>query len=149
MRGGLNEKHAPARAALLLEIASLRPPNQKRIDLFNPFQIPSATELWRVPAQVVVSPRALGFLFIPLLLGCGFPPHPRVRHLPENSADIQGFLSSAGRLAVPRAVPAGRWRMAASQVGRNGNGTRGQVLFAYARGAKAAQHRDGQLAAAV
>ena len=48
MRGGLNEKHAPARVALLLEIASLRPPNQKRSDLFNPFSIPPASELLRV-----------------------------------------------------------------------------------------------------
>src|SRR5262245_36527470 len=39
MRAGLNEKHQPARLALLFEIASLRPPNQKRSDLFNPFSI--------------------------------------------------------------------------------------------------------------
>ncbi len=50
MRRGLNEKHAPARVAFLLEIASLRPPNQKRSDLFNPFWIPPASELPRVTA---------------------------------------------------------------------------------------------------
>jgi hypothetical protein len=37
MEEGLNEKRQPAGLALLLGIASLRPPNQKRSDLFNPF----------------------------------------------------------------------------------------------------------------
>jgi len=32
-------KSAPATGALLLEITPLRPPNQKRSDLFNPFHI--------------------------------------------------------------------------------------------------------------
>jgi hypothetical protein len=40
MEEGLNEKRQPAGLALLLGIASLRPPNQKRSDLFNPFSIP-------------------------------------------------------------------------------------------------------------
>lgn len=39
MRAGLNEKHEPAGLALLHGIASLRPPNQKRSDLFNPFSM--------------------------------------------------------------------------------------------------------------
>jgi len=43
MRAGLNEKHEPARLTLLLGIASLRPPNQKRSDLFNPSQFKLAT----------------------------------------------------------------------------------------------------------
>jgi hypothetical protein len=63
MSGGLNEKYAPARVALLLEIASLRPPNQKRSDLFNPFSIPSTSELRRVTARFFSWPRALYFSF--------------------------------------------------------------------------------------
>src|SRR5215471_506712 len=47
MRAGLNEKHEPARLALLLETASLRPPNQKRSDLFNPCSISTRAEAAR------------------------------------------------------------------------------------------------------
>ena len=52
----------PQGQALLLEIASLRPPNQKRSDLFNPFSIPSASKPRRVTAQLLFWPRALCFL---------------------------------------------------------------------------------------
>ncbi len=40
-------------------------------------------------------------------------------------------------ISVPGAAPAGRPRMAASQVGRNGYGARCEVLYSYASGAKA------------
>ncbi len=68
MRGGLNEKHAPARVVLLLEIASLRPPNQKRSDLFNPFSIPSTSEVQRVTALFLFGRER----FVSLLLSCSF-----------------------------------------------------------------------------
>jgi hypothetical protein len=53
---------------LLLEISSLRPPNQKRSDLFNPFQIPSATELPGVTAQGLFGRERL----VSSLLRCSF-----------------------------------------------------------------------------
>jgi hypothetical protein len=40
----------PARVALLLEIAALRRPNQKRSDLFNPFSIQLPSDMRRVTA---------------------------------------------------------------------------------------------------
>jgi hypothetical protein len=64
MGGGLNEKRRPARVTLLLEIASLRPPNQKRCDLFNPFPIPSASQLSRLTAQFLFRREALYFPFV-------------------------------------------------------------------------------------
>jgi len=62
MRAGLNEKHEPARLALLLGIASLRPPNQKRSDLFNPFSISPHVEdvpAWLCLPQPVALPSCL------------------------------------------------------------------------------------------
>ena len=68
MRRGLNEKHAPARAVLLLEIASLRTPNQKRSDLFNPFSIPCTSELRCVTALFLFARER----FISLFFRCSF-----------------------------------------------------------------------------
>jgi hypothetical protein len=68
MGEGVNEKYAPARVALLLEIASLRPPNQKRSDLFNPFSIPSTSKLRRVTALFLLGRER----FISLFFHCSF-----------------------------------------------------------------------------
>jgi hypothetical protein len=54
----------PQGQALLLEIASLRPPNQKRSDLFNPFPIPSASQLSQPTAQFLFRREALCFPFL-------------------------------------------------------------------------------------
>jgi len=53
---------------LLLEIASLRPPNQKRSDLFNPFSIPSTSEVQRVTALFLFGRER----FVSLFFGCSF-----------------------------------------------------------------------------
>src|SRR5271163_2771604 len=76
-------------------------------------------------------------------------PHSRLRHLSAHPANFQGFLSGPAGLALSRASPPRRPRVAHRRLARLGNRARCKILYAYQKRPQAVGNRTRALGAAL